>query len=100
VRLPSATSHRPPTPAPEWTPAIGEAQASVLGIWLTPRHWQVIACAREECLRTHQFPGPCAIAEASGMSRSDVERLFPGEACKVIAAIAGLVRADECEGAE
>lgn len=74
---------------------MGETRATALGIRLTPRHWQVVACAREECLRTHSFPGPCAIAEASGISRPELEALFPGKTCSLIAAIAGLATGEE-----
>lgn len=95
---PPAEPSLPPSVAAEWTPDVAEANARTLGIHLTPRHWQVVGCAREECLRTHHFPRPCAIAEASGLSRAELEELFPGPTCTVIARIAGLEVEGECEG--
>jgi len=87
-----------PAAAREWTPEIAEENARSLGIHLTARHWQVLGCAREECLRTHHFPRPCAIAEASGLSRAELEKLFPGPTCAVIARISGLETEQACEG--
>lgn len=96
MRLPSAGSSPSPSGAPDWTPEIAEADARALGIHLTPLHWRVLGCAREECLRTHHFPAPCAIAEASGISRAELEELFPGRTCELIARISGLSPGTSC----
>ena len=96
MRLPSAGSSCSPSGAPEWTPETAEAVARALGIHLTPLHWRVLGCAREECLRTRHFPAARAIAEASGLSRAELERLFPGRTCELIARISGLSPGTAC----
>ena len=61
-----------------------------MGLDLSPVHWQVLTCAREECLRTHRFPDACRIAAVARIPRAELERLFPGAACDVIARLAGI----------
>lgn len=72
--------------------------ASLHGILLTPAHWQILGCAREECLRMRHVPDTCALAKRTGISRGEIERLFPGDACAVIAEIAGMALADGAHG--
>ena len=77
---------------PDWTPDSAAAAARRHGIHLTPAHWQILGCAREECLRTQHLPDTCALAERTGLARDEIEALFPGGACEVIAEIAGMTR--------
>ncbi len=74
----------------DWTPEAAAAAAGRRGIHLTPVHWQVLGCAREECLRTRHVPDARTLALRTGISRDEIERLFPGGACAVIAEIAGM----------
>lgn len=74
----------------DWSPEVAEERALGLGILLSPAHWQVLTYAREECLRTHRFPDACLIAETTRIPRAELERLFPGRTCDVIARLAGL----------
>ena len=71
-------------------PDVAEERALQAGLSLSPDHWQVLTVAREECLRTHRFPDACRIAETAGIPRAELERLFPGRTCDVIAHLAGL----------
>lgn len=74
----------------EWTLEVAEERALRLGLELSPVHWQILAFAREECLRTHHFPDPFRIAEKARVPRAELERLFPGKTCDVIARLAGI----------
>ncbi len=74
----------------EWTPDVAEERALELGLTLSPVHWQILAFAREECLRTHRFPDACRIAATAQVPRTELERLFQGCACDVIARLAGI----------
>jgi sulfur relay (sulfurtransferase) DsrC/TusE family protein len=69
---------------------MAEQRALELGILLSPSHWQVLTCAREECLRTHRFPDVCLIVDTTRIPRAELENLFPGHTCDVIARLAGL----------
>ncbi len=82
----------------DWTPEAAVAAASRRGILLTPVHWQVLGCAREECLRTRHLPDAFALATRTGISRDEIERLFPGDACAVIAEIAGMALPEGTHG--
>ena len=75
---------------PDWTPDSAAGAARRHGIHLTPAHWQILGCAREECLRTQHLPDTCTLAERTGVARDEIEALFPGDACEVIAEIAGM----------
>lgn len=74
----------------DWTPEAAAVAAGRRGIHLTPVHWQVLGCAREECLRTRHLPDAYALAKWTGISPDEIERLFPGGACAVIAEIVGM----------
>ena len=69
---------------------MAEERALELGLTLSPVHWQILAFAREECLRTHRFPDACRIAATAQVPRTELERLFQGCACDVIARLAGI----------
>ncbi len=94
------------SPAPEdrpcggsdWTPEVAAVAAGRRGILLTAAHWQILGCAREECLRTRHVPDACALATRTGISRDEIERLFPGDACAVIAEIAGMALPEGTHG--
>lgn len=74
----------------DWTPEAAAAAAGRRGILLTPAHWQVLACAREECLMTRQLPDIATLSKRTGLSRDEIERLFPGGAGRVVAELAGM----------
>ncbi len=75
---------------PDWTPDSAAAAARRHGIHLTPAHWQILGCAREECLRTRHLPDASVLARRTGVARAEIEALFPGGARRVIAEIAGM----------
>lgn len=87
---PSPSPSAQPRPGPDWTPDTAAEAARRHGIHLTPAHWQILGCAREECLRTQHLPDACALSETTGVARDEIEALFPGGACEVIAEIAGM----------
>jgi hypothetical protein len=72
-----------------------ESAARALGIRLTATHWQVLGCAREECLRTRSRPDAGLLARRTGLAPEEIGRLFPGDASALIATLAGLDR-DAC----
>jgi sulfur relay (sulfurtransferase) DsrC/TusE family protein len=82
----------------DWTPEAAAAVAVRLGILLTPPHWQVLACAREECLRTRRLPDVATLAMRTGIDRDGIERLFPGDAWLVIAELAGMAHPEGARG--
>ena len=69
---------------------MAEERALEVGLDLSPVHWQILTYAREECLRTHRFPDACRIAATARVQRAELERLFPGRTCDVIARLAGV----------
>ena len=95
-RFPDIVLPRFPLPSygpfedPNWSPDVAEERALELGLCLSPVHWQVLTYAREECLTTHRFPDACLITETTRIPRAELERLFPGRTCDVIARLAGL----------
>jgi sulfur relay (sulfurtransferase) DsrC/TusE family protein len=87
-----------PCGGPDWTPEAAAVAASRHGILLSAAHWQILGCAREECLRTRHVPDTCALAKRTGINRDEIERLFPGDACAVIAEIAGMALPEGTHG--
>ncbi len=101
--MPLRASPRPPLQShpslpDEWTPEAAESAARSRDLHLTAAHWQILGYAREEWLSTRHVPDACVLSQQTGVPREEIERLFPGDCCAVIAAIAGLVPADEPRG--
>lgn len=67
-----------------------EAAAHSRGLTLSAAHWQVLFCAREECLSTRLRPDARVLSRKTGLSRAQIDLLFPGDSGEVIAEIAGL----------
>ena len=81
----------------EWTPQIGEAIASEVGVWpLTEGHWNVITFCREDAAREGQSPGLRRIAKNSGVDMKTLYQLFPKGPGKLAARIAGLPKPQGC----
>ena len=77
----------------QWTPEIAEAIARGAGIErLTDKHWKVIAQCREDAARRGDPPGGGRLSRLSGLPSEELERLFSGDAERMIARIAGLAR--------
>ena len=67
-----------------------ESEARDRGIQLTATHWLVLCRAREECLSGLRLPDTEELARAAGLSPEEFHALFPGDACALIARLAGL----------
>ena len=82
--------------AKSWTPEIGEAIASKLGIQLSDRHWLVINFARQEFEASGQPPTLRRITKATPVDTKEIYQLFPGGPAKTAARIAGLGKPTGC----
>lgn len=82
--------------AADWTPELGEAIASELGINLTERHWVVINFARSEFETEGEPPTIRRITKRTDVDTKELYGLFPGGAAKVAARIAGLRKPTGC----
>ena len=60
------------------------------GLRLTAAHWLVLCRAREECLSGLRVPDVAALARAAGLAPAEIELLFPGDPCALVARLAGL----------
>lgn len=67
-----------------------ESEARERGLRLTAAHWLVLCRAREECLSGRSVPDLIALARRTGLAPREIEQLFPGDACLLIAQLAGL----------
>jgi sulfur relay (sulfurtransferase) DsrC/TusE family protein len=74
----------------EWTAEDAEAVAAAEHIVLTEPHWRVIWCWREVAAREGRTPGPDDLLSCCGITRSDIQRLFPGTTSAVLSRIAGV----------
>ncbi len=79
-----------------WTPEIGEAIASGLGLPLTDRHWIVINFARKEFETNGEPPTLRRITKQTEVNTKELYALFPGGAAKVAAKISGLGKPTGC----
>ena len=82
--------------ANQWTPAIGEAIASELGIPLDANHWEVINFAREDYANTGKSPGLRRIAANTHANMKSLYQLFPKGPGKLVARIAGTPKPKSC----
>jgi TusE/DsrC/DsvC family sulfur relay protein len=82
--------------AHQWTPEIGAAIATQLGIELTNRHWVVINFARHEYETVGESPTIRRITKASGVDTKELYQLFPGGPGKLVARVAGLKKPTGC----
>jgi tRNA 2-thiouridine synthesizing protein E len=79
-----------------WTPQLGEAIASDLGITLTDRHWVVINFARKEFEENGEPPTLRRITKRTDVNTKELYQLFPGGAAKTAAKISGLGKPTGC----
>ena len=79
-----------------WTPQLGEAIASDLGINLTDRHWVVINFARKEFEENGEPPTLRRITKSTDVNTKELYQLFPGGAAKTAAKISGLGKPTGC----
>ena len=84
------------TDSAQWTPAVAEAIADLVGITLTDEHWKVITFCREDAAREGQAPGLRRISKLSGVSTKDLYRLFPKGPGKLASRISGLPKPKAC----
>jgi tRNA 2-thiouridine synthesizing protein E len=73
----------------EWTPRMAEELAESEGLSLSEKHWCVIASARELIARNDRVPSLREVGATCGLTRAEIETLFPGGAAEVIARLAG-----------
>ena len=79
-----------------WSPQIGEAIATDLGITLTERHWVVINFARKEFEENGEPPTLRRITKRTDVNTKELYQLFPGGAAKTAAKISGLGKPTGC----
>lgn len=79
-----------------WSPEIGEAIATDLGIILTDRHWVVINFARKEFEDNGEPPTLRRITKRTDVNTKELYQLFPGGAAKTAAKISGLGKPTGC----
>ena len=85
------------TDSSQWTPDVGEAIASQVGVdSLTAEHWKVITFCREDAAKEGQAPGLRRISKLSGVGTRDLYKLFPKGPGKLAARIAGLPKPTAC----
>ena len=85
------------TDSAQWTPDVGEAIASQVGVdSLTAEHWKVITFCREDAAKEGQAPGLRRISKLSGIGTKDLYKLFPKGPGKLAARIAGLPKPTAC----
>jgi len=85
------------TDSGQWTPEVGEAIATQVGVAsLTAEHWKVITFCREDAAREGQAPGLRRISKLSGVGTRDLYKLFPKGPGKLAARIAGLPKPTAC----
>ena len=85
------------TDSGQWTPEVGEAIATQVGVdALTAEHWKVITFCREDAAKEGQPPGLRRIAKLSGVGTRDLYKLFPKGPGKLAARIAGLSKPKAC----
>jgi tRNA 2-thiouridine synthesizing protein E len=80
----------------QWTPAVGEAIASELGLALGATHWEVLNFAREDYAATGKSPGLRRIAANTSVGMKDLYKLFPKGPGKLVARIAGTPKPKSC----
>ena len=79
-----------------WSPEIGEAIATDLGITLNDRHWVVINFARKEFEDNGEPPTLRRITKRTDVNTKELYQLFPGGAAKTAAKISGLGKPTGC----
>ena len=79
-----------------WTPEIGEAIATAMGMQLTDRHWLVIDFARDEFKTNGEPPTLRRITKQTPVDTKELYQLFPGGPAKNAARIAGLGKPTGC----
>ena len=85
------------TDSSQWTPDVGEAIASQVGVdSLTAEHWKVLTFCREDAAKEGQAPGLRRISKLSGVGTKDLYKLFPKGPGKLAARIAGLPKPTAC----
>jgi tRNA 2-thiouridine synthesizing protein E len=85
------------TDSAQWTPEVGEAIATQVGVdSLTAEHWKVITFCREDAAKEGQAPGLRRISKLSGVGTKDLYKLFPKGPGKLAARIAGLPKPTAC----
>jgi len=84
------------TDANQWTPSVGQAIASEIGLPLSPRHWEIINYAREDFAGAGKSPGLRRISKATKVPIKELYSLFPKGPGKLIARIAGLPKPKSC----
>ena len=85
------------TDSAQWTPEVGEAIATQVGVAaLTAEHWKVITFCREDAAKEGQAPGLRRISKLSGVGTKDLYKLFPKGPGKLAARIAGLPKPTAC----
>ena len=85
------------TDSAEWTPEVGEAIATEVGVdSLSAEHWKVITFCREDAAKEGQAPGLRRISKLSGVGTKDLYKLFPKGPGKLAARIAGLPKPTAC----
>ena len=85
------------TDSAQWTPEVGEAIATQVGVEsLTAEHWKVITFCREDAAKEGQAPGLRRISKLSGVGTKDLYKLFPKGPGKLAARIAGLPKPTAC----
>lgn len=77
----------------DWTPEIAEEIARECGLGaLSPRHWRVLLCFREEAAREGLAPDLAATAKLVGLPLAELDRLFRHQPLELVPRIAGLSR--------
>ena len=85
------------TDSSQWTPEVGEAIATNVGVQsLTAEHWKVLTFCREDAAKEGQAPGLRRISKLSGVGTKDLYKLFPKGPGKLAARIAGLPKPTAC----
>ncbi|NUT34333.1 MAG: TusE/DsrC/DsvC family sulfur relay protein [Hamadaea sp.] len=80
----------------EWDATLAGDLADVLGIELSPRHWEVLAFLREDFLAERDTATLRRVAAGTGIPIKQLFELFPGKPAKKMAYIAGLPKPRGC----
>ena len=67
-----------------------EQLALVHGCRLTAEHWRVLCRVREEWLSGLRANDVATLARGTGHTLAEIEGLFPGDSCALIARLAGI----------
>jgi sulfur relay (sulfurtransferase) DsrC/TusE family protein len=76
-----------------WTPELADERARAAGIaQLSEKHWRVIAVCRELAAHDGRCPAVEHVAANTGLTITQIAKLFAGRPAQLISKIAGIER--------